>query len=204
MDEVKRQIKESAQSDVAIGKNQRNLYMDGEPDYPSKNEIKRRIIAAIFTLYQHDRELLEVNASERSITHKLAEHLSGEFPSWHVDCEYNRRGSDVKRLSFDFGKLEPCDLEAKTVFPDIIVHRRRTDQNLIVMEVKKATGAEATKDIEKLKAFTGNPEYDYEHGVFLKLDLNCNVILELYKDGTYEEDWTVDLKHELRRLGYGE
>ncbi len=178
--------------------------MANDSVYPSEEDVKRKIIAAICMLYQHDSELLDVNESERSITHKLAEHLSGEFSSWHVDCEYNRRGSDVKRLSFDFGKLEPCDLEAKTVFPDIIVHRRRTDQNLIVMEVKKATGSEATKDIEKLKAFTGNPEYGYKHGMFLKLGLNSNVILELYKDGAFEEDWTVDIQRELRSLGYGE
>jgi hypothetical protein len=178
--------------------------MANESVFPTKEDVKRGIISAICMLYRHDIELLDVNASERSITHKLAEYLSDEFPSWHVDCEYNRHGSDVKRLSFEFDKLEPCDLEAKTVFPDIIVHRRRTEQNLIVLEVKKATGAEATKDIEKLKAFTGNPEYGYKHGVFLKLDLNSNVILQLYKDGAHEEDLTVDLQCELRSLGYGE
>jgi len=178
--------------------------MANESVFPSIEDVKRGIIAAICMLYRNNSELLDVNASERSITHKLAEHLGNEFPSWHVDCEYNRHGSDIKRLSFDFEKLEPFDLEAKTVFPDIIVHRRRTDQNLVVMEVKKATGFEATKDIEKLKAFTGSPEYGYRHGVFLKLDLKSNVILELYKDGVHEENWTVDLQRELRSLGYGE
>lgn len=187
MDEVKKDL------DTAV-----------EQDYPSKENVKRRIIAAICALYKHDGDLLDVNASERSITHKLAEHLRNEFPSWHVDCEYNRHGSDVKRLCFDFEKLEPFDLEAKTVFPDIIVHRRRTAQNLIVLEVKKATCTGLTKDIEKLKAFTGNPEYGYINGMFLKLDLNGNVILELYRDGAFEEDWTVDLQRELRSLGYGE
>ena len=175
-----------------------------EQDYPSKENVKRRIIAAICALDKLDGDLLDVNASERSITHKLAEHLSGEFPSWHVDCEYNRHGSDVKRLCFDFEKLEPFDLEAKTVFPDIIVHRRRTAQNLIVMEVKKGIKKEVTRDIEKLRAFTGSPEYSYRLGVFLKLDLNGYVVLELYRDGAFEEDWTVDLQRELRSLGYGE
>ena len=198
MDEVKRQIKESAQSNVAIGKNQRNLYMDGEPDYPSKNEIKRRIITAICMLYRHDSELLDVNASERSITHKLAEHLSGEFPSWHVDCEYNRHGSDVKRLSFEFDKLEPCDLEAKTVFPDIIVHHRQTDDNLLVIEMKK-NGNDTTKDEDKLKAFTG-PEYDYFLGLLLVL-----------KESDFEMQWFAEgerlevfPKSKLEASGYGE
>ena len=79
---------------------------------PPPEDVKRRVIAAICALYRHDRELLDVDANERSITHKLAEHLQREFPGWHVDCEYNRVGREPRRL------------EAKTVFPDIIVHRR--------------------------------------------------------------------------------
>ena len=58
----------------------------------SLEDVKKRVIAAICALYRHDRELLAVDANERSITHKLAEHLQREFPEWHVDCEYNRVG----------------------------------------------------------------------------------------------------------------
>ena len=57
---------------------------------PPPEDVKRRVIAAICALYRHDRELLDVDANERSITHKLAEHLQRKFPGWHVDCEYNR------------------------------------------------------------------------------------------------------------------
>ncbi|HPL68369.1 MAG TPA: hypothetical protein PLG94_17670 [Smithellaceae bacterium] len=166
--------------------------------------IEKAVRRAIEKLKINDADLLDIHANERSVSHKLAEYLQQEFNGRNVVCEYNRQGSDVKRLIFDFDKLGPCDLEAKTVFPDIIVHRRMTDQNLIVMEVIKSTGPEATKDIEKLKSFTGNPEYRYKHGMFLKLGLNSDVILQLYKDGELDEDWTVDLKQELRRQGYGE
>ncbi|HQK46046.1 MAG TPA: hypothetical protein PLP52_03750, partial [Syntrophorhabdaceae bacterium] len=57
---------------------------------PSSKDIKKRIIDAIVALYRYDHELIDKNANERSITHKLAEHLQKEFPYWHVDCEYNR------------------------------------------------------------------------------------------------------------------
>ena len=82
----------------------------------SLEDVKKRVIAAICALYRHDRELLDVDANERSITHKLAEHLQREFPEWHVDCEYNRVGRETKRLAVNVGKPKPDDLEAKTVF----------------------------------------------------------------------------------------
>jgi len=41
----------------------------------SLEDVKKRVIAAICALYRHDRELLAVDANERSITHKLAEQI---------------------------------------------------------------------------------------------------------------------------------
>ena len=88
---------------------------------PPPEDVKRRVIAAICALYRHDRELLDVDANERSITHKLAEHLQREFPEWHVDCEYNRVGhlgdvctkidSGATQLG---GKTTPCEREKGT------------------------------------------------------------------------------------------
>ena len=173
----------------------------------SLEDVKKRVIAAICALYRHDRELLAVDANERSITHKLAEHLQREFPGWHVDCEYNRVGRKTKRLRrrINVGTPKLDDLEAKTVFPDIIVHRRTTSENLLVMEVKKASGQDNTGDIDKLKRFTEVPEYQYKYGLFLKLDYNGAPELELYKNGESHahESWTEILQHILKELGYG-
>ncbi len=166
-------------------------------------DVKRRVIAAICALYWHDRELLAVDANERSITHKLAEHLQREFPGWHVDCEYNRVGHDTKRLRcVNVGKPEPDDLEAKTVFPDIIVHRRRTDENLLIMEVKKASGRDDSGDVKKLKQFTKDPKYWYEYGLLLKLRHNDMPELELYRNGEPADSWTEELRSALKELGY--
>ena len=178
--------------------------MESEIIYPSLRGIKTRVIAAICALYRHDRELLEINTNERSITHKLAEYLQREFPSWHVDCEYNRLGRDTKKLAVNVGKPSPHDTEAKTVFPDIIVHRRKTDNNLLIMEVKKAGNQDKTWDIEKLKLFTQVPEYQYQYGLFLELEQNGHSKLELYRNGESCASWTEDLQRALKELGYGE
>ena len=169
----------------------------------SLEDVKKRVIEAICSLYRYDPELLNVDANERSITHKLAEHLQREFPEWHVDCEYNRVGHDTKRLwGMDVGKPEPDDLEAKTVFPDIIVHHRTTPENLLVIEVKKATGRDDTGDIEKLERFTKVREYRYEYGLLLKLRHNDTPELVLYRNGELIGSWTEELRSALKGLGY--
>lgn len=46
------------------------------------------------------------------------------------------------------------DLHAKTVFSDIIIHHRNTDDNFVVIEVKKSSSLEGDEwDMTKLAAF---------------------------------------------------
>ncbi|MFZ5808046.1 MAG: hypothetical protein ACOY16_02090 [Chloroflexota bacterium] len=167
-------------------------------------EVKIKIIRAICNLYQRDPELIQENVNERSITHKLAEYLQDEFPEWHVDCEYNRRGNQVKRLSIENWNVSPEDTEAKTVFPDIIVHKRLTNQNLIILEVKKVRGNENTHDIDKLCAFTRDPNYSYCLGLFLRIGLEPNPItdseLRVFIEGEEDVSWTQDLQQALGEL----
>ncbi|MEW6181026.1 hypothetical protein [Anaerolinea sp.] len=166
--------------------------------YPSEEEVKQRVIAAIARFYRHDPELLDVDVNERTITHKLAEYLQDEFPEWHVDCEYNRLGTDVKRLSLISEVVTPFDTEAKTVFPDIIIHRRRKKKNLLVMEVKKISGDDETKDYEKLEAFTQDPNYRYCFGLFLRIGWPIDHLeLELFIQGEKTGNWTEDLRQAL-------
>lgn len=65
----------------------------------------------------------------------------------------------------------------------MIVHQRRTDQNLIVLEVKKASGIAETHDIEKLLAFTGEPEYRYRLGLFLRIGPILDSQLWVFREG---------------------
>ena len=146
---------------------------------PEIAQIEWRVIQAAEALLTHDAYLLTTDLNERSITHKFAEHLQREFPEWDVDCEYNRDHDDPKRLELPSRHdISSDDLNGKTVFPDIIVHRRGTDENIVVIEVKKSTNPESDEwDMRKLEAFrnqlgyrvalffrfrTGTAELDFE------------------------------------------
>lgn len=115
-----------------------------------------------------DGQLLMNDANERSISHRLAIYIETHFPSWNVDCEYNRSHDDPKRLNIPSRDTSSDDLHARTVYPDIIVHRRNTDDNLLVVEIKKTTSIEDDGyDLGKLRAFKS--ELGYEFAVFIKL-----------------------------------
>jgi hypothetical protein len=170
----------------------------------NEEEVFRKVKAALTMFFQKEKALLDNNASERSISHKLAEHLQQQFPLLKVDCEYNRHGDAIKKLQY--GHVESIstdDLEAKTVFPDIVVHKRGNDEsNLLVIEIKKSnSGQHHGPDQEKLKAFTGN-QYRYEVGLFLLLDMDrgCLGNVRCFKGGVEvnETMWA-----NLKELGYG-
>lgn len=126
---------------------------------------------ALERLIVEDRELFAVGVNERSITHRLALHLTPLFPRWDVDCEYNRSGENTKRLDYETTTVESDDTQAKTVYPDIIVHRRNRDENLLVVEVKKTDNDEGLKsDIDKLNRFVDQIGYQHAAAVLVDTD----------------------------------
>lgn len=157
--------------------------MAGRPILPTAVELSQLLIAAIVDFYRQDSILLALDANERAITHKLAEHLQRQTPDWNVDCEYNRHGNDTKRLQTPFvpAEVRTDSAEAVTVFPDIIIHRRATDFNLAVVEVKKHNGRENTRDREKIEAFVRSSAYSYEGGYLLTLGHDRRPHLEAYR-----------------------
>jgi hypothetical protein len=130
-------------------------------------EVRSRITAALRDLFERDHELLHRDVNERSITHKLACYLGNQFPDYDVDCEYNRDGLKPKRLRLfvnEMGKLNPDDIDAVTVYPDIIVHRRGVSGaeggNLLVIEAKKEN-VRTGYDAQKLKCYKRDLSYQY-------------------------------------------
>lgn len=122
---------------------------------------------------KNDAYLLVAAANERSITHRLAIYLEAEFPEYNVDCEYNKNGSYPKRL-INFRKTINSDnTDGVTVYPDIIVHHRGTNDNFIVIEAKKSSNTDL-EDREKLQVY--KTELSYTHAFFVKFpvgeDLN--------------------------------
>lgn len=132
-------------------------------------QIEKRLHCALELLRIKDNYLLKNDVNERSITHKLAEHLQYCFNNqYDVDCEYNRNIKElnnskiIRILQSELSKLQPNCIKKTiynenhyeyldmSVFPDIIVHKRgEADENLLIIEVKKSTSC------------TGN-EYDYK------------------------------------------
>jgi len=160
--------------------------------------LKQKVENALKKLSTNDSFLIDANTNERTISHKLAEYLQEEFPNlyWNVDCEYNRHGGEIKRLEIPQNKNSLDDIEAKTVFPDIIIHQRNNDDNnLLLIEVKKSSNTQSRRlDENKLIAFTKEP-YNYRFGLFLEISMdNTTDFLQWYSRGKkfYEEKVTVE------------
>lgn len=143
-------------------------------------EIKRNIRIALGLLYKNDAFLLEKSVHERSIAHKLAEYLQQQFLDWHVDCEYNKHGISTKMLPRE------CEGEHKEyVYPDINIHHRNTNDNLVIFEIKPSKSDSVNEcDHVKLVEFTKNGgDYKYRLGVFIGFDGLNDPQIVFYQDG---------------------
>jgi hypothetical protein len=126
-------------------------------------EIEEKISEALSRFLRTDEYLLRNDLSERSIAHRLAVCLESVFPRWHVDCEYNRDGHEIKRIPLS----DACREQLRTtdaVNPDIIVHKRG-GKNLLAVEIKKAGKPGRDCDLEKLRGYIEVLGYDY--GLFI-------------------------------------
>ncbi len=63
----------------------------------NNKEILEKIKNGYRKFLKNDSYLLQVDANERSITHRFAIYLEDEFPDYNVDCEYNRECADIKK-----------------------------------------------------------------------------------------------------------
>jgi hypothetical protein len=171
-------------------------------------QINALVRQALDVLLQtSDAWLLENDLSEQSICHRIAFHLEALFADYNVDCEYNGdidRKNNKKAISIlkdelqQFGLLrdgETSDLEKeftnRAVFPDIIIHRRGTnDYNLCSLEVKKSTSTvDYTYDFIKLRSYTSS-RFDnnliYQLGIFVEAVIekqSPSFELRFYKEG---------------------
>jgi hypothetical protein len=179
-------------------------------------DIGKLLSSALDRLVKADADLLIRGASERSITHVLAEHIQdilGETGErYDVDCEYNLDidGANGKKeivllrqelqthgllTTTVETELEKALIE-KAVFPDIIVHRRKTNKNnLLIIEAKKSTSAiNQTYDQLKVSAYTARRD-----GNHLDYQLGALVLIHIgpLRDGQdrFTVTWYVDGKN---------
>lgn len=157
------------------------------------DEIKSRVSNALHRLKDIDEYLLKNDLNECSINHMLAFHLQSQFEGWDVDCEYNKNYGRAKKLKLPKDKVDWNDTEAKSVFPDIIVHRRGdTSPNLLVIEVKKSSNRSDRKhDYNKLEQY--GDVLSYYCALFLEIGTKENFGL-----------WSLEWKKESDFPGWSE
>lgn len=126
----------------------------------NEEEIRQAVISVLERVIEEDTKLLSFDINGRSITHRLGMYLQEvvRIP-WDVDVEYNRIGKadDVtKRLPVEM----LCDESQGTVYPDVIIHQRGSeDDNLLVIEAKKS-GTSIDGDQQKVPAYMQHLNYD--------------------------------------------
>lgn len=138
------------------------------------NELVEKFLISVNCVLTNDLFLLENNVNERTISNKLASYLKKEFQDWDVDTEYNRDRSRIKKRADD-----------SPFTPDIIVHKRGTKNNLIMVEVKKSNGRNNDEE-NRLKEATLE-KYNYKLGVFITFNVLKNSSLppsiKFYSEG---------------------
>jgi phenylacetate-coenzyme A ligase PaaK-like adenylate-forming protein len=128
------------------------------------SEIKEKVEIACGMLLKNDSFLLEHDVNERSISHKLADYLQQLFTDYNVDCEYSESN-------------------------DIVIHRRNTNDNLVVIEAKNSSNTsqkERDYDHIKLKAYLSEgDEYQYRIAAFIEYPVKSRKAefkIEYYKN----------------------
>jgi hypothetical protein len=143
-----------------------------------------KVVAALSEFYAHETFLLDKDAGERALTHRLAVHLEGQFTGWQVDCDYDRLGERTLRLPHGT-IISTDDHLGKSIYPDIVVHQREIPNNLLTVEVRKSANHQPlAHDQHKLRALT-DPHlwFAYWIGVFVTLGRTQVTMSEIYTGG---------------------
>jgi len=152
-----------------------------------------KLVAALREFYAAEAFLFEQDLGERTLTHRLAVCLEKQFAGWEVDCDYDRLGERTLRLPH--GTIVSTDDHlGKSIYPDIVVHRRAVPENLLAVEIRKASNHQPEEhDRQKLRALTDpNLWFAYGTGVLLMLDDKNVSKSEVYVSGVLDQklsDW---------------
>jgi hypothetical protein len=151
-------------------------------------ETLKNFDEALQEFVEKEKYILKNNLSERCITHKLANYLEEKFFGFDVDCEYNRKynlvemANDIKRViiseeeMIEIAKDRINENDTYSVYPDIIVHKRESNNNHLIIEIKKSNNKNSSDkkfDKKKLERFTDKVDndltYEYKLGIYLEI-----------------------------------
>jgi hypothetical protein len=163
-----------------------------------------KVVAALVELYAREQFLFEHDLGERALTHRLAVHLERQFPDFDVDCDFDRLGA--RTLQLPHGSIVSTDDHlGKSIYPDIVVHQRRVPNNLLAIEVRKASNHQPMEhDRHKLRALT-DPHiwFAYWIGALVILGKNSLISSEVYVAGKQDEGLSRFLAQRLKGAGVG-
>jgi hypothetical protein len=170
---------------------------------PMHTELDK-VVAALKTFYAREAFLFEHDLGERTLTHRLAVHVERQFPDFEVDCDFDRLGP--RTLNLPRGSIVSTDDHlGKSVYPDIVVHQRGVPNNLLAIEVRKASNHQPVEhDRQKLRALT-DPHiwFAYWIGVLLTFGKNSVVSSEIYASGKHDAEMSRRLAERLKEAGIG-
>jgi len=157
----------------------------------------------------------------------LALYLWNEFNccGYDVDCEYNRNLNpessideicetydNLKKRIFDCKLVEglerpdATDTTGITVFPDIIIHKRCSKNNLIAIEVKKITSSKIADSFDsmKLNEYVMGDKLKYNYSLFIKIITLTKSDLEKFEEGSSVKIGIkcVELRNETRIIDW--
>lgn len=129
-----------------------------------------------------DKEI--TNDSIRNISYALKQ----EYISIEILQNLKSQLEDSDRIEYDEDldviyfllTLRNGDRLRKLIVPDVIVHRRGTDQNKLVIEAKKSSNFDSLSwafDIIKLVTLVSSKEYHYEEGYFIDLPVGSDYLI---------------------------
>jgi hypothetical protein len=160
-----------------------------------------KVVTALSEFYARETFLLEHDLGERALTHRLAVHLEKQFAGWEVDCEYDRLGA--RTLQLPHGTIVSTDDHlGKSIYPDIVVHQRDIPNNLLAIEIRKASNHQPPDhDQQKLRALT-DPHlwFAYWIGVYLVLGKRITAS-EIYIAGAPDRSLSRWFSQRLKEAG---
>jgi hypothetical protein len=120
-----------------------------------QEKVKELVFRTCREVEKNDYLLWEYKVGERAFAHRLATYLEKYFPEYHVDCEYNKQGTD--------GENKNLDYTTNGIYADILVHKRGdNDDNLLHIELKRSDNRLGTRgienDLKRLKGMKQQPK----------------------------------------------
>ena len=131
---------------------------------------------------KEEKEIIKIDVNERTLSARLMFYLQNlllneiyqeNYKEYFVDCEYNRRKEIVKILPKEYRELEKKD---KQIYPDIILHQRNSEKNLMIIEMKKTYSSDEggkNENRDRLKFLTSlrkENKYKYLLGVYFEVN----------------------------------